>query len=73
MVRSAIRPFRDVPQVIEKSLSCVHMDQVDLEGISEGRDHGRGLTLPEQPIVHEQTRELVANGLVEQDGDSNNL
>src|SRR5436305_14592827 len=45
------------------------MDQVDLECVPEGVDDRLRLALPEEAVVHEDTRELVADGPVDQDGD----
>jgi len=43
------------------------MDQIDLEGIPEGRHHGLRLALAEESIVDKETRELIPYGLVEED------
>jgi hypothetical protein len=42
------------------------MDQVDLEGIAERPDHGRGLAGAEEAVVHEEAGELLADGLVDE-------
>ena len=60
--------IRDVLELLEKSLGCIHMDQVHLEGVSERGHHALGLALPEQAIVDEQAGELIADGAVDQDG-----
>src|SRR4029453_660584 len=46
--------------------TCVHMDQVDLEGIPEGRDHSLRLALAEKSVIDEETRELIAYGPAEE-------
>ena len=59
----------DTTQNLEESRRCIDMDQVDLECVPEGVDDRLRLALPEEAVVHEDTRELVADGPVDQDGD----
>src|SRR5262245_42474949 len=56
----------DILETIKESPTCIHMDQIDLECIAERLDDVFALAGAEQAIVHEETRELIADGLVDQ-------
>src|SRR5882724_2735772 len=53
---------------IEKSPGCVDVDEVHLEGITEGVDDRLGFPFAEEPVVDEDARELVADGAVDEHG-----
>src|SRR5262245_38756057 len=52
--------IRHTIETIYESLACLDMDQVHLECIAECPDDRLHLPLPQQPVVHEEARELIA-------------
>ena len=58
--------IRDTFQLIDESLTCIDMDQVHLEGVAEGPDDPVDLALPQEAVVHEEARELIAHRPVDQ-------
>src|SRR4029450_11345770 len=56
-------------EAVNESLACIDVDEVHLEGIPEGPDDPLDLAVAQDSVVHEQTRELIADGPVNQGGD----
>src|SRR5581483_1328159 len=54
----------DAGEQLEEPLLRLNVDEGDVEVAPEGLDDLLGLVLPEQPVVDEDARELVADGLV---------
>ena len=50
----------------EEALARVDVDERDVEVVAERLDHLFGLVLAQQPVVDEDARELVADGLVDE-------
>jgi hypothetical protein len=56
----------DAGQALQEAVGCLDVDQIDLEVASEGVLDLLRLAGAEQPMVHEDTDELVAHGPVHQ-------
>ena len=57
----------DARQPGEEALLCVDVDERDVEVVAERLDDLLGFVLAQQPVVDEDTRELVADGLVHEE------
>src|SRR3989454_575134 len=59
----------DATQNVEEAVAGIDMDQVDLEGVTEGMVDRPRLALPQEPVVDEDARELIPDGAVDQHRD----
>src|SRR5439155_386981 len=67
--RSSSSRSSDPSQHVEETARSVDVDEVQLEGVPEGVNHRRGFAFPEDAVVDEHARELVADRTVDEHGD----